>query len=693
MTGFDTVIMMDWSAGNDRGASPKADAIWVARARAGRSERPVYLRNRQLAETWLNEAIEQELAAGRRALVGFDFPFGYPAGFAKAVTGQSDPFAVWDWISAHVEDAPDQNNRFDVAGQLNALFDGVGPFWGNGLKRDVPNLPRLGSARTGHRMPERRAAETAAPGAFTLWQLSGAGAVGGQALTGIPVLNRLRARWANELSIWPFEPLNAPVGIVEIWPSLIVGQAPDGWIKDAWQVHEVARIVSALGDDQLATILDVAPQEEGWIFGLGFEDQLRNTGPKPPPLSNDCFALPPGVSWTPVDVALEMLRQRLSGVVEAESVDVSDALGRVLAKDIVAPRAHPPRPNAAVDGYGFAGGRDAGDHVLPLVEARAAAGANPDAVPAGHAIRILTGAQLPAGVDTIVLQEDVTLAPDAVAFRGPIKPGANTRAAAEDVSAGDIILSAGRRITAGDIALAVSTGVARMDVNRRLRVGVLSTGDELADVREDVGEDRIFDANRPMLLSLIHQLGHKAVDLGRAPDKRAAVRASLNAAARSCDAILTSGGASAGEEDHISAVLQESGALSLWRIAIKPGRPLALGMWSGTPVFGLPGNPVAAYVCALVFARPALNVLAGGTWQAPQGFDVPANFAKSKRAGRREFLRARVREGRVELFGSEGSGRVSGLSWAEGLVELGDAEQAIEPGDLVRFIPWAGFGL
>jgi molybdopterin molybdotransferase len=155
--------------------------------------------------------------------------------------------------------------------------------------------------------------------------------------------------------------------------------------------------------------------------------------------------------------------------------------------------------------------------------------------------------------------------------------------------------------------------------------------------------------------------------------------------------ILTSGGASSGDEDHVSALLNEAGAMAEWRIALKPGRPLALGMWGGVPVFGLPGNPVAALVCTLIFARPAMAVLSGGGWHAPQGFDVPAAFEKRKKPGRREYLRARIRHGRAEVFKSEGSGRISGLSWAEGLVELPDAAADIRPGDPVRYIPFAGF--
>jgi molybdopterin molybdotransferase len=221
---------------------------------------------------------------------------------------------------------------------------------------------------------------------------------------------------------------------------------------------------------------------------------------------------------------------------------------------------------------------------------------------------------------------------------------------------------------------------------------VLSTGDELVESGEKAKAGQIYDANRPMLLALLSNLGHQAVDLGRAPDNRDELRKILDVAADQVDAIITSGGASAGDEDHVSALLQEAGAMALWRIAIKPGRPLALGMWHGVPVFGLPGNPVAAMVCTLIFARPALAQLSGADWTTPQGFQVPAAFNKSKKAGRREYLRARMRDGQVEVFVSEGSGRISGLSWAEGLVELSEEAREISAGDLVRFIPFGSFG-
>ena len=693
--------MVDWSSGNDRGPKPKADAIWIGAVVAGVEQDPVYQRNRQAAEVYLTALIAQEVAAGRRLLVGFDFPFGYPEGFAGAVVGKADPLALWDWFAAHLEDAPKANNRFDLAGRLNAMFPGVGPFWFNGLKRDISDLPHKGRLREGHGMPERRRVEERAKGAFALWQMGGAGAVGGQAMTGMAALSRLRAAFAGEIAVWPFEPLDRPVSFVEIWPSLIAKRVAleADEIKDRAQVRVLARAVSQLSEGDLGRMLDVDAPEEGWILGLGHEALLAGAagGPqtlRPPRLKDDCFALPAGVDWTPVDDALERLRANLTCVAEVEIIATSNAGGRVLARDALALRANPPAANSAVDGYGFAhAATGVGDQVLPLVDGRAAAGAAYDgSVPNGLAIRILTGALLPDGVDTVVLEEDTTTDGVSVAFEGPVKARANARSAGEDVAAGEIAVVGGKRLGPPELALLAATGVTEVAVYRRLRVGVLSTGDEIVAPGSSMDAARTYDANRPMLLELLADWRMEPVDLGHVGDDREAVVAKLSAAAATVDVILTSGGASAGDEDHVSAALGAAGVRHDWRIALKPGRPLALGLWDGTPIFALPGNPVAALVCTMIFARPALGLMGGETWRTPQGFMVPAAFEKVKKPGRREYLRARMDEhGAAEVFRSEGSGRISGLAWADGLIELGDGAQTISTGDLVRFIPYASF--
>lgn len=414
-------------------------------------------------------------------------------------------------------------------------------------------------------------------------------------------------------------------------------------------------------------------------------------------LRDDCFALPPGVDWTPVDEALARLRGAVQCVVGVEEVPLDNAAGRILAEPVIARRTNPPKANAAVDGYAFAWGSLAGatQADLALAEGRAAAGHPlPGAVPPGHAVRILTGAELPEGADTVVLQEDAEVTGDRVRFPAPRKPGANARRAGEDAEAGAEVLAAGRRLMPQDLARAAAVGADRLAVRRRLRVAVLSTGDELIQPGVAPASPGIFDANRPMLKALAQVQGFAPVDLGAVGDDEALVRAALDRGAAGADAIVTSGGASTGDEDHAARLLNEEGHISTWRIAVKPGRPLALGFWKGTPVFGLPGNPVAAFVTFAIFTRPALCVMAGAEWCEPQGFMVPAAFAKNKKPGRREYLRARMRpDGRVETFRSEGSGLIGGLSWAEGLVELPDGALTVSPGDPVRYIPYSSFGL
>ncbi len=445
--------------------------------------------------------------------------------------------------------------------------------------------------------------------------------------------------------------------------------------------------------DDTISIADFILEETG----LARPSPAPTSTSKAKPLKDDCFALPQGVEWTPVDTALAHLRGAVAPVTGSEEIPVASALNRVLECDHMAMRSNPPGANSAVDGYGFAHAAlpAEGDADLPLMDERAAAGGPfTGTVPHGHAIRILTGALLPNGVDCVVMEEDVTLNNDRISFGAGIKPRANARKAGEDVEAGKLALPAGHVIRPPDIALLSGLGLATARVRKRLRVGVLSTGDEIVAPGSTLDPAATYDANRPMLLALSEKWGYEPVDLGHVSDNRTALRAALDDAANRADVILTSGGASAGDEDHVSAILSEEGSLNTWRVAIKPGRPLALAMWQGVPVFGLPGNPVAALVCTLVFARPSLSVLAGAGWSKPMAITLPAAFSKSKKAGRREYLRARINaEGAVEVFQSEGSGRISGLSWAGGLVELAEPAGDISPGDMVRFLPYAGFGI
>ncbi|MEM1375372.1 MAG: molybdopterin-binding protein [Pseudomonadota bacterium] len=700
---WDRIIMVDWSGGAAKSKTPQSDAIWIGEARGGASMEPIYVPDREAALGTLTNMLA-ERPAGERILLGFDFPFAFPAGFAARLTGQDDPRAVWSWFDARISDLKDGRDRIDAAAEANDLFEGDGPFWFNPFERTRPHPSIPARGMKTRPLPEHRSVEDSASGALSAWRLGGVGAPGSQALMGFPVLLRLKERFGADLSFWPFDGADTPIVVAEVFPSLIAPcieahRAPDPRqkdgkeIKDRAQVRILAHALAALSEAEMARLFDVPNTPEGWILGTGHADRLaaafeRSQG-RPAPtrkrrLPGNCFALPPGVDWTLVDDALAMLRDRLEPIAETQR-GLPEA-GRRLAREAVAERSNPPRANAAVDGYAIKGALTQEETTFPLAEGKAAAGVPFDGpLPGGHALRILTGAFLPDGADTVILQEDADVAGGRVTLIGPQKAGANRRRAGEDFNIGDTILEAGRTLTAADLGLLAAAGVREVETYRPLRVGVLSTGDEISDAPS---ADQIPDANRPMLIAAIAAMGHEAVDLGICGDDRDALRAAFDGA--DTDVLLTSGGASAGEEDHVSALLTETGTMALWRVAVKPGRPLALGLWDGMPVFGLPGNPVAALVCTMIFARPALSLLAGGGWVAPLGVTVPAAFRKSKKAGRREYLRARLRDGAAEVFASEGSGRISGLSWAEGLVELPDGALEVTPGTPVTYLPFAG---
>ncbi|WP_299816751.1 molybdopterin-binding protein [uncultured Jannaschia sp.] len=685
---FELILIADWSAAAvPSPARPSRDAIWVC-AEEGGTETTEYFRTRAAALDW----IDRQLDRGLRTLLCFDFALGMPPGVAERLTGRAEALALWDWLAERIEDAPDnRNNRFVVAAEMNRAFPGLGPFWGRPARLDLPDVPERGSDRADHGVPAHRHVDGLARGAQSPLKLYTTGSVGSQSLMGMAALARLRRR--PDLVVWPQETgfvlPDARIVLAEIYPSLWPPVPAE--IRDEGQVIATARVLRAASAEWFtapARHPDAArlAVEEGWILGIGPDGPYP--APAAPRMASDCFALPPGVRWTPVDTALATLRGASEVVTGVEHVDIRAATGRILAEDVAARRANPPDANAAVDGWGFAHATLA-EGPIPIVNGRAAAGRPyPHAVPPGHTIRILTGAALPRGVDTVALQEDAEAGEAGLVLRAVPKAGANARAAGEDVAAGAPVLARGTILRPGDVGFAIAAGHGTLPVRTRLRVGVLSTGDEIVAPGAGGG---IPDVNRPMLLAMLAGWGLEAVDLGHAPDDAETLAATLDGAAT--DAILTSGGASAGDEDHLSRLLRMRGDVHHWRIAVKPGRPLALGLWRGVPVFGLPGNPVAAFTCAAWFARPALLKMAGAGWREPMGLTVPAAFLKRKKAGRRELLRARLRDRTAEVFHSEGSGLVSGLSWAEGFVDLPDDVTRVEPGDPVRYVSFAELGI
>ena len=410
-------------------------------------------------------------------------------------------------------------------------------------------------------------------------------------------------------------------------------------------------------------------------------------------LSDDCFAF--GGAVLSVAAALAEIEARIAPVVDTETVPLLAAAGRILARDIVATMNLPPHDNSAVDGYAvaYADLMPDRDTVMP-VTGRAAAG-HPLDRPArrGEAIRIFTGAPMPDGTDTVMMQEDCTFQDGRVLLKPGIKPGANRRHAGEDVAKGEVALPAGQRLRAPDLGLAAALGRHELQVFRPLRVALLSTGDEVCDPGAPLPQGAIYDANRFMLAALLGGLGCAVTDFGIRPDREAALVDALAAAKAQHDLIVTSGGVSTGEEDHVKSAVEKLGTLHFWRLAIKPGRPIALGQVGGVPLIGLPGNPVAVIVTFLVLARPLIAKLAGATVREPRLFPVQAGFGYRKKPGRREYLRASLqRSGDTVVavkYARDGAGILSSVVRSDGLVILDEAVSELTVGTTVDFLPFS----
>lgn len=410
-------------------------------------------------------------------------------------------------------------------------------------------------------------------------------------------------------------------------------------------------------------------------------------------LTQDCFAV--GGALLSVDEATALIHARVAVVATSEIVPICGADGRIAAEDVAAAIALPPHDNSAVDGYAV---RHAdlgpGETVLPLGGRIAAGESGAGIETAGRAIRIFTGAPLPAGADTVFMQEDVRREGDRVALPPGLAAGANRRLAGEDVRPGDVVIAAGTRLGPAHVALAAALGCDGIAVRRRLRVALFSTGAELTDGPGPLQPGRIHDANRPLLAALLRRAGAEIVDHGVLPDDPQLIRARLVAAREMADLVVTSGGVSVGEEDHVTGAIAREGSLAFWRLAVKPGRPVAMGMIGGTPVVGLPGNPIAAYVTFLFVVAPLMARLGGAAWREPLSLRLPAAFAWRKKPGRREYLRVGLRpgaDGETELvkFPRDGSALLSSLTGSDGLAEIPEDTTELTPGTRLRFFPHA----
>ncbi len=408
-------------------------------------------------------------------------------------------------------------------------------------------------------------------------------------------------------------------------------------------------------------------------------------------LSDDCFAF--GGALLTLDAAQAMIAAEVGRIDGTERVGLLAADGRVLAADVIAPVDLPPFDNSAVDGYAVRlTGLEDGGH-LPVL-GRLAAGAPAQPLIDGSAQRIFTGAALPPGADTVFMQEDVRLDAGHVEVPPGLRSGANTRPRGEDIARGAVALRAGLRLRPQDLALAAALGITGVSVCRPVRVALFSTGDELVEPGRPTGAAQRYDSNRVLLAAMARRSGAEVTDLGIIPDRLAAITDALRTAARGHDLILTSGGVSAGEEDHVRAAVEALGRLVFWRLAVKPGRPVTMGVVGGVPFMGLPGNPVAAFVTFAQLARPMLAALVGSVYRPPPILRMPAAFAYRKKPGRREYVRVRLLPGpdgtaAAHKHGVDGAGILTSLTETDGLVELADDVTRVAPGDIVAFMPYA----
>ena len=391
-------------------------------------------------------------------------------------------------------------------------------------------------------------------------------------------------------------------------------------------------------------------------------------------------------SLLPVEVALARLLEMADAtpILERERLPLTATEGRVLAEDLQSTLDLPPWPNSAMDGYALRVADWTGEPLV--VTQKIFAGMAPEPLQPGTCARIFTGAPVPAGADCVEMQENAeVLADQRVQFSEALHAGQNIRPQGQETTVGELVLSAGTRLGPIEQGLAASLGCAELDVVRKVRVAVLSTGDELVEPGQALGPGQIYNSNRVLLCSWLKRLGCDVVDAGILPDNLQATRERLTAL-DGVDLILSTGGVSVGEADFLGVALREAGELTLWKLAIKPGKPLTVGHFQGVPVIGLPGNPASTLVTFALLARPYLLRRQGVQELTPLQFRVPAGFDWPKAGNRREYLRGRLEQGRAIIYRNQSSGVLRSAAWAEGLVEVLE-ERTLGEGDWVNFIP------
>ncbi len=405
------------------------------------------------------------------------------------------------------------------------------------------------------------------------------------------------------------------------------------------------------------------------------------------------IATPPG-SLKPIEEARDFMLSHAKAVDGVELVSLSDALGRVLAEPLSSQVNVPPWDNSAMDGYAVNSADLTAENVRLPVSQRIPAGASGEQLKPGTAARIFTGAPVPPGADTVVIQEVCRQEGDDVIITELPTAGANVRRAGEDTKLGQEILQPGTRLGPQHLGLAASVGIADIPVYRKLKVALFSSGDELVMPGGTLGPGQIFNSNQFTLTGLLQSLGCDVINLGMVEDTFNATCAALKSGAEQADLVLASGGVSVGEEDHVKPAVEKLGSLDLWKIAIRPGKPVAFGHIGDTPFIGAPGNPVSLFVTFCVFARPFILKSQGATSDlVPTPIKAPANFEWSKPDKRREFARARLDldedgQAKVSIFASRSSGVLSSVAWANGLAVIPE-RQVLSKGDMVEFLPFS----
>lgn len=391
-----------------------------------------------------------------------------------------------------------------------------------------------------------------------------------------------------------------------------------------------------------------------------------------------------------VQQAQQTLTESVSCVCETETVPLAEALGRVNAADVVSQLSVPPTDNSAMDGFAVKAGEVA-DQPLPISQ-RIPAGTQPQALAPNTAARIFTGGVMPEYADAVVIQENCEFSADGevVRIRSQVSPGDNIRRQGQDIQQGEVVVSKAKRLNAIDLGLIASVGCPSVTVRRPLTVAVFSTGDELVEPGQVLKDGQIYNSNRTSLMALCQQLGYQVIDCGIVEDTFAATRDALQDAAQQADVVISSGGVSVGEEDHVKPAVEALGALDLWKVQMKPGKPVAFGRIQETPFLGLPGNPVSSYIVFQLLGLPVLSKLQGEARKPATTYAVLADFDKPK-VTREEYIRVRLAmntEGRrvVQRFSNQSSGVLSSLAWADGLVRQ-QIDQAIVKGNAVEFLP------